>query len=414
MTERLYYHNSFLYDFVAALEDQRKLADGRHAVVLDRTAFYPTSGGQLCDTGWLELEPLEVERGKFLPKLRVTEVIEDEASGEVLHLVEGEVPEGPVRVRGFIDVERRRCHMQQHSGQHVLSAVFLTLFNAPTISFHMGAESCTIDLDVKSITPEQVRKAEQHANELIFEDRKVSIHFVSKERAREMGLRKLPPAEREQVRLIEIAGVDICACGGTHVASAGQIGAILCRKIEKAKQGMRIEFVCGLSAVNAARHDFETLTETAGLLSTHIREVAAQVAKLIDEGKAAAKAQQKILEETAELRAIQMLAGTQQEEHLRIISEIVPDRDLPFVRLLAQKLTKSPNVVALLGTGSGQPAVVFAQTPGLDNDMGTLMKEAMAALGSRGGGSRDLAQGGVPDMDRIRETIKAAAAKIKR
>src|SRR5512140_2205316 len=120
MTEKLYYHNSFLYDFVAAMEEARPLADGRTAVVLDRTAFYPTSGGQVFDTGWLELEPLEQERGKFLPKLRVSEVAEEE-NGPVLHFVEGDIPEGAVRVLGFIDVERRRDHMQQHSGQHILS-----------------------------------------------------------------------------------------------------------------------------------------------------------------------------------------------------------------------------------------------------------------------------------------------------
>ena len=164
--------------------------------------------------------------------------------------------------------------MQQHSGQHVLSAAFVELFELPTVSFHMGEESCTIDVDTKSdakgdaksLSPEQVRRAEERANQIVFEDRPVKTHFATAEEARAMGLRKLPPAGRERLRIIDIAGFDLCACGGTHVRSTGQIGAILLRKVEKVKQGTRVEFVCGERAVNFARKDYETLAEAAGLV----------------------------------------------------------------------------------------------------------------------------------------------------
>ncbi|HEX6880721.1 MAG TPA: alanyl-tRNA editing protein, partial [Terriglobales bacterium] len=249
MTDRLYYQNSFLYDFVAALEEVRQV-DGRTALVLDRSAFYPTSGGQVFDTGWLELEaleenptvsPAEGEKGRSQsgPIVRVSEVQELE-DGTVLHFVEGEVPGGAVRVRGFIDVERRRDHMQQHSGQHVLSAAFVELFQMPTVSFHMGEESCTIDLESKSVSAEQVRKAELRANEIILENRSVAMHYVTAEKARAMGVRKIPPAERDELRLVEVQGFDLCACGGTHVKATGQVGSILCRKVEKVKQGFRV------------------------------------------------------------------------------------------------------------------------------------------------------------------------------
>ena len=206
-------------------------------------------------------------------------------------------------VRGMIDADRRRDHMQQHSGQHVLSAAFEKLYGFATVSFHMGDESCTIDLATDSVSPKQLQAAERLANEVIAEDRPVEIRFATPDEARTMGVRKIPPAEREKLRLIDIRDFDLNACGGTHVRSTGQIGCILLRKTEKVKQGVRVEFVCGLRAVATARHDFETLTEAAALFSTHIWEVPQQIRKSQDEIKSAQKAQHKLLEEVAELQA---------------------------------------------------------------------------------------------------------------
>lgn len=412
MTDRLYYHNSFLYDFVAALETFRRTPDGRTAVVLDRTAFYPTSGGQVYDTGWLELEPLEIDRGKFLPKLRVSEVAEEE-NGPILHFVDGEIPEGAVRVRGFIDVDRRRDHMQQHSGQHIISAAFVEVFQMPTVSFHMGEESCTIDLDAKSLSADQIRQAEQRANQVVLEDRPVSMQYVTPDKAREMGVRKIPAADHDELRLVGIDRFDLCACGGTHVKSTGQVGMILCRKVEKVKQGFRVEFVCGERALRHARKDYETLTEAAALFSAHIWEVPAQIKKQLEEVKSAGKAQHKLLEEIAELRALQLLSEAPESHGFKIVAQVFPDRDLAFVKLLAQKLTQKPGVVAILGAGSGQAALVFAQTPGMKFDMGALMKDTMSSLGSRGGGSKDLAQGGVPGLSKLSEVVQGIGNKLK-
>ena len=417
MTERLYYNNSFLYDFVAALMERRTLPDGRTALVLDRTVFYPTSGGQVFDTGWLELEPLEGEAAGSRPKLRVAEVIDDESTGEILHVVEpvggDALPEGLARVRGFVDVDRRRDHMQQHSAQHVLSAAFVELFQMPTVSFHMGEESCTIDLDAKALSVEKARKAELRANQVIWDDRPVAMHYVTAEEAREMGVRKIPPVEREKLRLVDIKDFDVCACGGTHVKTTGQIGSVLVRKIEKVKQGVRVEFVAGARAVSTARKDYETLAEAGTLFSTHLWEVPSQIRKNQDDAKAASKQQHKLLEEIAELMATRMLAEFTEIHGERVIALVI-ERDLAFVKLLAQKLTaKAPDCVALLGAAAGQPALVFAQSPGMKHDMGALMKEAMASLGSRGGGNRDMAQGGVPDVIRLQPAIDEAAAKVR-
>jgi alanyl-tRNA synthetase len=405
MTERLYYNNSFLMNFAAGVVDAQAAPNGRVHVVLDRTAFYPTSGGQVFDTGWLELEAAE-----SAPKLRVLEVSETEG-GAIQHLVENADVEllRSGHVRGFIDADRRRDHMQQHTGQHVLSAAFISLFEMHTVSFHMGAESCTIDLDTKSLTAEQVRRAEALANEVIAEDRPVEVKYATADEARAMGVRKIPPAEREKLRLIDIRGFDLNACGGTHVRSTGQIGSILLRKVSKEKQGFRVEFVCGMRAVATARRDFETLTDAAGLSSTHIYEIPAQVRKLIEEGKTSAKREHKLLEEIASLTADAMLASL---GDARTVVRFYADRDLAFIKLLAQRLTRQGTVVALLGCGGAQPAVVFAQSAGLPNDMGALMKEALADLGGRGGGNKEMAQGGATDATKIEGVLEAIRKQI--
>jgi alanyl-tRNA synthetase len=402
-TDRLYYHDSFLYDFDARVVEAFE-SNGRYAIVLDRTAFYPTSGGQVHDLGILTAV------GKQIP---VTEVADDE-DGRILHFASALLVAG-TQVHGSIDAARRLDHVQQHSGQHVLSAAFIRLFNMPTVSFHMGEESCTIDLETAGLSAAQAQKTEYLANEVIAEDRPVSIRFVPLEEARQLGLRKLPPKQTGDLRLIDITDFDLTACGGTHVRATGQIGSILLRKIEKIKPGVRVEFVCGLRAVNTARRDYSTLTEAAALYSSHIYDVPQQVRKSLEETKAAGKAQHKLLEELAELYAERLLA--QGAGSPQIITEFFPDRDAAFIKLLAQKLTAGKSaVVALLASGAGQPTLVFAQTPGQKTNMGQLMKDAMTQLGGRGGGSANMAQGGLPagsaDVDKLTSLLQETVRKL--
>src|ERR1700689_259308 len=194
MTDRLYYHDSFLYTFDA--EVREVVETQRPAVILDRTAFYPTSGGQIHDTGWLS---------SAAAKFRVTEVADTE-DGHVVHYLEAPVKDVQPgsRVRGTIDAARRRDHMQQHSAQHVLSAAFVRLFNLPTVSFHMADDYCSIDLDTPSLTKDQIEAAENLTNEIILENRGVEVRYVTRDEAASLGLRKLPPADRDQLRIIDI------------------------------------------------------------------------------------------------------------------------------------------------------------------------------------------------------------------
>jgi alanyl-tRNA synthetase len=403
MTQRLYYTDAFLLEFSGHVLET--LASPRPAVVLDRTAFYPTSGGQVFDTGMLRAQEEE---------LAVLEVAEDE-NGHIVHFLDRSPVFGArVEVRGQVDRPRRLDHMQQHSGQHVLSAAFLRLFNMATVSFHMGDQVCTIDLESSALSREQARRAGQLANDVVLEDRPVAIRFVSLEEARGLGLRKLPPGLKDELRLIDIVDFDLTACGGTHVRATGQIGPILVRKIEKVKQGVRVEFVCGQRALNAARRDYDALVESASAFSAQIWDLPEHVRRLQEDARAARKHIELLQQEAAELQAGRLLAEAG-EAPMRVVSHVFADRELSFVKLLAQKLVRSGGtpVVALLATTSPTASVVFAQTAGGASDMGSLIREFIAPLGGRGGGTRDMAQAGLPSADRLEELLRTACDRLR-
>src|SRR5271163_1995993 len=358
MTDRLYYNDSFLYNFDG--EVCSVVENPRPAIILDRTAFYPTSGGQVHDTGWLALADA---------KFRVTETADTE-DGHVVHYLDAPLRETSLknlhpgtRVRGEIDAARRRDHMQQHSAQHVLSAAFVRLFDMPTVSFHMADDYCSIDLDTPSLSREQIDSAERLANEIMIENRSVDVRYVTRDEATQLGLRKLPPAERDQLRLIDIRDWDLTACGGTHVNSTGQIGGILLRKTEKVRQGYRVEFVAGQRAVTTARRDFSALTEAAALFSSGIYDVPQQARKSLDEIRSLRKQREQSQEELAAAQAASLLAETAESHGRKLVVRTFSDRDLNFLKLLAQKLTRhSSAAIALLATESPQPALVFAQS----------------------------------------------------
>jgi alanyl-tRNA synthetase len=405
MTDRLYYQDSFLYNFDAEVHEV--IETPRPALILDRSAFYPTSGGQIHDTGHITIANND-------HKFRVTEAADTE-DGRIVHYLEGplkDVQPGS-RIHGEIDPARRRDHMQQHSAQHVLSAAFVRLFNMPTVSFHMADDYCSIDLDTPSLTPTQIESAERLANEIILENRPVDVRYVTREEAANLGLRKLPPVERDQLRLIDIHDWDLTACGGTHVAHTGQIAGILLRKSEKVRQGYRVEFVAGQRAVATARRDFTALTETAAMFSANIYDVPHQARKSLDEIRALRKQAEQSQEDLAAAQATTLLAATPETHGRKLIVETLIGRDLNFLKLLAQKLTRqSPSVIALLATDSPQPALVFAQSPGQPHDMAALLKQTVASLGGRGGGSKDLAQGAAPQSTGLAAALVAAVQSL--
>jgi alanyl-tRNA synthetase len=276
----------------------------------------------------------------------------------------------------------------------------------------MGAETCTIDLATPTVDDDQLKRAEELANQIIFENRPVGIRFVALEEARQLGLRKLPDVGRDELRLIDIADFDLCACGGTHVQSTAQIGAILVRKAEKVKQGVRVEFVCGDRALRLARKDFETLAQAGTLFSSGLYEVPQNIRKSLDEAKAAQKQHHKLLEELAELWSEKMAASAPEQNGRKLVKQVFADREVAFVKLLAQKLSHHAGLIALLGTALGQPTAILARAADVDLDAGAIMKASLASVGGRGGGSKDLAQGGVPDAAKLVELMESVAARI--
>jgi alanyl-tRNA synthetase len=306
--ERLYYDGA-----AEALEFRAVVTDVRldsHAVgesgqkeqvwqvALDRTAFYPVGGGQPWDTGLL----VATAKSGAVLEVSVERVEEDEA-GEVWHYVRKPLPEG-TEIVGRVDAERRMDHAQQHTGQHLLSAMFLREMGAPTVSFHLGSDKVTIDLAIGMISDDDLHRVELAANRVVYEDRAMVPRWVAREEAEAMlargELRKLP--EREgPMRIVEMRGIEFNACGGTHVASTGAVGGILLRRTEKVKQGVRVEFCCGLLAVRAARRDFELLRQTGAVLSVGAADVPNRVMRLLEDKKAAVKELAKIAKSNKEM-----------------------------------------------------------------------------------------------------------------
>ena len=391
MTERLFYTDSFLREFDAQAISCEASGE-RFEVVLDRTAFYPTSGGQPNDTG-------------RLGDANVVDVFEREDDRTILHVTDR--PVLPGAVHGAIDWERRFDHVQQHTGQHLLSAAFLKLFRFPTVSFHLGRGISTIDLDAPSVVPRHIEEAERLANQVISEDRPIAVNFREKEDLAQLGVRK--QVEREgTLRLIGIEDFDIQPCGGTHAERTGQVGAILARKIERQKQLWRVEFVCGGRAIRSARSDFETLGAAAREIGCGPAELPEMVKKLIEEGKRANRERGRTAERLAEFEAQALLARGE-----KIIVHAFDEGDAAFVRRVAATLAKQVGVRAVVASRAARH-FVFAQAEGLSGDVNRLLREILTPAGGKGGGTKEFAQGTVPEAANLDELMARARERMER
>ena len=415
-SEHLYYSDSFLRTFTGAVTDVREVADSNGKQIwqlaLNRTAFYPTSGGQPFDTGQLSAVSLD---GTAL--MVPVEQVEEDEQGAVWHFVRNPLVSGTF-VEGQIDWKRRFDHMQQHTGQHLLSAVFWRELQAPTISFNLGESTSTIDLASEQVTHQSLERVERIANEIIGEDRQVTTRDLPRGEAEAMlaagQLRKLPDRQGT-IRVIDIAYYDKNACGGTHVRSTGQIGGLQVRAVERVSRGVRIEFVCGLRAVRAVRADLAILRETSALLSTRATELASTVGRLLTEGKANAKQCQKLREELAVFQGAKLAMEEPIESGLRLVVRAWRDRDRDYVRLLASRTAiAAPRTAVIFSANDSDPVRVFvARSSDLEFNCGQILREALAHVGLRGGGSADLAQGEVPAEQEValRASISEAICK---
>src|SRR5213593_4948980 len=370
-TERLYYNDPYLLEFDANIIEAKAVGH-RVGVILDKTAFYPTSGGQPNDLGTIDQTPL-------------VDCVEDEATGAVVHMVQGHAPAGSVHCR--VDAARRLDHMQQHSGQHVLSQAFVELFNWPTVSFHLGSVTCTIDLPVETISHEQAERAEELANRIVRENRSVAVRYVAHEKIAEAGLRK--PTERSgDIRVIDIAGYDRSACGGTHVRITGEIGPILITGIERAKKQIRVEFICGDRVLQYARRANSTLESISQTISAAPFETARAVRALWDEYQKARKRIEELESELLDYEAARFPLTD------GIATATFKGRGIEKLKMLAVKICTRPGTVALLADEGDQLRVVFARSADATVDVAALLKKTLGRFGGRGGGRPNLAQGG--------------------
>ena len=378
MTIRLYYTDPLLRVFDATVVSFH-VVNGRAEVVLDQTVFYPTSGGQPFDVG-------------RLGDARVLDVF-DRDDDEIVHVTDSVLERGQ-RVAGEIDWPRRFDHMQQHTGQHILSAAFDRSSGARTVSFHLGAETSTIDL-ARDTSADEIAAAEQEANRIVFEDRPVTVRFASDEEAAQLPLRK-ESQRKGLLRLVEVTDFDLSACGGTHVPRTGMIGVIAVAGWERFKGGTRVSFVCGSRALRAHGALRDIVSHATRLLSVGAAELPAAIERGQAESKELTKRLRSLESEVAVHRAAELLAGAETIAGRRLVLASVPG-DAATIKALAAAMTgpDTPGVVAVV-VGHGQPApVAIARSSDVGLDAGAWMKDATQRFGGRGGGRPEQAQGGL-------------------
>jgi alanyl-tRNA synthetase len=393
-SERLYYDDPLLLSFAAQVMARCTVA-GRPALVLDRTAFYPTSGGQPHDRGTLNGVP-------------VVEVIEEE--GEVWHVLEAEVSGDAIQ--GQVDGVRRFDHMQQHTGQHILSQTFVQLLASETVSFHLGADYATIDLDRADLSAADLARVEDRANAIVFEDRPVLARFVTPDELAQMPLRKAP-AGHERVRIVEVAGFDWSPCGGTHCTRTGQVGSIHVTHSERRGAETRVTFLCGWRALRDARWKHSLLNELATTLTVGFADLPGAVGRLSVSEHEARKALEHVCRQLLHYEAGELYQQAEAIGAARVVQGIYRDRSLEEVRTLAREIAALPGGVALLGLRGEDARLCFARAEGLPWDMGALVREAAGLLGGRGGGRPSDAQGGGPDVARLDEALARALESLR-
>jgi alanyl-tRNA synthetase len=394
LTHRLYYRDAALIEFTATVTDVT--AVGEHVVVsLDRTAFYPTSGGQPHDLGDIDgstvVEVLDSPRG-------------------VEHVVRGPAPRVGQVVKGKIDQVRRTDHTQQHSGQHVLSQAFERILAAQTVSFHLGSDACTIDVDRSDLDRSTCLAAENMANQIVLDDRLVSIHFASGEGLSQFALRK--PSDRAgEIRIVDIENFDQTPCGGTHVARTGQIGPIKIRRWERRGPTTRIEFLCGWRSLRdySARH--LAIRDIAERLSAADHDVRELVFRSLDELTRAKDDLTRLRDVLLDAEADRLIASADvipSGDGTIAVRRSFADRSPDELKRLALLIVSRQKSVVLLGSSGERNHLVVAQSPGCRSDAASILRQVAPTIGARGGGTRDFAQGGGPAGISVDVALEAA------
>ncbi len=398
---RRYYTDSYTVRFNARIVDQVE-ENGRIALILDQTYFYPTSGGQPHD------------RGKLNDTI-VTNVTIRETDGAILHWLNNDSEIWFDTVKGEIDWTRRFDHMQQHSGQHILSQAFIQVAEAETVSFHLSDNRITIDLNVDNLPDEQIQRAEFLANQVIWQNRPIHIREVTYEQAQKLPIRKIPAKQKGKLRLIEIEKFDLTACGGTHVAATGAVGTIKIIKTERHRGKLRVEFCCGQRALLDYRHKNQIVTELANQMTTSTAELIPNIQKLQEENKTARRKIKNQQDALLTFRAESLFNNRMKKKKVAVISHVFDDEDMDAgqLRILANLvLEKSDRTVVLLGIAGQKTSLLFSRSENAPGEMNELLKITLQVLESAsGGGTAVTAQGGGAANDKERVELAIARAE---
>ncbi|MCP4538230.1 MAG: alanyl-tRNA editing protein [Chloroflexi bacterium] len=405
MTEHLYYGDSYCAHFSARVIEQLTWEE-RPAVVLDQTAFYPTSGGQPADWG-------------TLGGIAVIDVAVRELDGAIVHILAHDLVD--VEVDGKIDWPRRFDHMQQHTGQHILSAAFEQLLDADTVGFHLGAEMCTIDLSVARLEPAAVIPVEELVNQVVWENRLVDTRFISPDDLAALSLRRSPTVVGP-IRIVDIADFDVNPCGGTHVTRTGEIGLIKIVRLEYRGDETRVEFLCGKRALYDYRSRNQMIGQLTDRLTVGYWELDQAVERLQIEGKRLRKnlrrARKRLLKTEASELAETAIALADESGPRRVVCKIwerTDEKSPEDLRDLAQGLVQHQDVLAILaGVGEERTHLIFAKGSEIDLDVATLFRDACTQLGGKGGGRPNWAQGSAPvtDVVRVRTVLADALSSL--
>jgi len=365
------------------------------AIVLDKTAFYPTSGGQPYDTGTIQ-------------DSLILEILEEDE--EIIHILQDELKEDiGVIISGKIDWERRFDHMQQHSGQHILSGTFMKIWGAETVSFHLGEKVCTLDIVKDNLNPEEVRRVEDYASEIIFENRPIKCYFVEGEKElKKLELRKMPDREGK-IRIIEVENFDFSACGGTHCRASGEVGMIKITKWEKRGEKIRLEFICGRRVWEDYSWKHELLKNISNKLTVKDSELGEMMERMLEERKEIRKELKEFKENLQDYEALDLLRqGAIKKGKAKVINKVFEDKSVDEVRRLANKIINLEDCVLLFGIKGERANLMLARSEALNYDMNRLMKEVCKFIDGRGGGVPNFAQGGGTNISGVEEALNFA------
>lgn len=396
MTIKLFYKNTYIKEFTANIVKIIENGDMLH-IELSQTAFYPEGGGQPCDTG-------------FIDDIEVSHVLED---GDKIYHVVDRLPSKLENLKCHIDWEKRFDHMQQHLGQHILSAAFQNLYDANTIGFHLSPNSLTIDID-KTLSYEDIVKVEYFANQLVFNDLAVEILYPTAEEISNLPLRKVPSVT-EDIRVVKLDDFDYSPCCGTHPNRTGEVGLIKIKKFEKYKSGLRIEFTCGNRALRDYQIKNNTVNSLSSSLSVKLDEVLPSVQRIHDELSVVKKENKYLKSQLLSFEADDMLNNSYKINDAKIVKKIFSNRDFSEIKQLSTSLINHDGTIAILGVANGENAqMIFSRSRDLDKiSMKDILKEHITLIDGKGGGSPFSAQGGGKKVDKLEEAIDLAYEQVK-